>query len=546
MAAKTYPIFAFAVQAAPHRRRSVIHLRRLRPSSSVVLSLLAHVSTRARVLLTCTVIAGLFARLAIVAAAFAIVDEDARDAMLIAVAGSAAFVAQRIASAALRISVECDLYAASARSVLNGDVLTVETVELHQLVPEGIYHAEGLLADHLPALVADVVVCVVVAPILARSLPLRFIELGVIALAVVMAGVLTLRRTMQRIEKSVQDAYHALLQDLLVATHARLELVARGAEDEFLRRFAERTRRYRELGTRLRAVSAFLGRAPVAVAAVAVGGAVLADTGLREQLATELVAKAIVLAACLPRILAASLGALQIAKTGALVRPLTGVLLTPRRYDRRGTRAADVRLVSMKHLRFRYDPASRAVLDDVSLDWARGASLVICGANGSGKSTLLRLLLALRPPTGGAIRIDGEHLSELDVRGLRRRTAFLPQRAYLGEDYATLRFALRLFAANADDEAMRAALKRAGLSCSLDTLVGELSSGQRQRVALARVLLAEDAQMVLLDEPDANLDRDGVDLVMRLVREMKAQGKMVAIAAHSSELVDVADVKLEL
>ena len=73
--------------------------------------------------------------------------------------------------------------------------------------------------------------------------------------------------------------------------------------------------------------------------------------------------------------------------------------------------------------------------------------------------------------------------------------------------------------------------------------IGELSAGQRQRVALARIFL-QDAPIVLLDEPDANLDREGVRLVASLVTELVAAGKMVAIAAHA--LVDLAAAPLTL
>jgi ABC-type transport system involved in cytochrome bd biosynthesis fused ATPase/permease subunit len=80
---------------------------------------------------------------------------------------------------------------------------------------------------------------------------------------------------------------------------------------------------------------------------------------------------------------------------------------------------------------------------------------------------------------------------------------------------------------------------------ALDVVIGELSAGQRQRVALARVLL-RDASVYLLDEPDANLDRDGIRLVGELVSELVQRGRMIAIAAHTTELTSLAGTRVTL
>jgi len=129
--------------------------------------------------------------------------------------------------------------------------------------------------------------------------------------------------------------------------------------------------------------------------------------------------------------------------------------------------------------------------------------------------------------------------------------AYLPQRPYLGEAHVTVRAALRLGITDASDVAMYEALARLDVleplqgDDRLSTPVGELSTGQRQRVALARVLL-QDAAMILLDEPDANLDREGIELVGSIVRELCREGKMVAVAVHTPELAALSTNRVEL
>jgi ATP-binding cassette subfamily C protein CydD/ATP-binding cassette subfamily C protein CydCD len=193
---------------------------------------------------------------------------------------------------------------------------------------------------------------------------------------------------------------------------------------------------------------------------------------------------------------------------------------------------------------FAYDPGSPPTLRDLSVEWPAGGALLIGGPNGAGKSTLLRVLLGLRPPQQGSIAVGGVDLATIDLPHFRRGIAYLPQRPYLGAAEATVRSALRGLDDGIADSAMTAALERVGLTPAarsgdpLDAPIGELSAGQRQRLALARVLL-QNASIYLLDEPDANLDRAGIVLVGEIVRELVGRGRMVAIAAHTDELASL-------
>jgi ABC-type transport system involved in cytochrome bd biosynthesis fused ATPase/permease subunit len=175
----------------------------------------------------------------------------------------------------------------------------------------------------------------------------------------------------------------------------------------------------------------------------------------------------------------------------------------------------------------------------------------LVGANGSGKSTCLRLLLGLGRPRTGAVRLGGVDLRDTDLDAWRERVAFLPQRPYLPQR-AEVRAAVRLLAPEASDARIVAALDRVGVLPALHLVSADplaaridmLSVGQRQRVALAR-LLCRDAALLVLDEPDANLDREGIALDAELIRE-RARHRMIVFAAHTPELVALAGRTLTL
>jgi ABC-type transport system involved in cytochrome bd biosynthesis fused ATPase/permease subunit len=187
---------------------------------------------------------------------------------------------------------------------------------------------------------------------------------------------------------------------------------------------------------------------------------------------------------------------------------------------------------------------------DLSFRWQPGDVLVLSGPNGSGKSTTLRLLLGLARPMSGHIRVGGVDLTTTDGGAWRSRIAYLAQRPFFSER-ATVREAMRFLAPDATDDRCRVALERVGVlsgleerGAPLDVRVGSLSVGQRQRVALARVLV-KDAPILVLDEPDANLDHAGIQAVVRIVKEL-APKKMIAVVAHTDDLVALPGTHLAL
>jgi ATP-binding cassette subfamily B protein len=173
------------------------------------------------------------------------------------------------------------------------------------------------------------------------------------------------------------------------------------------------------------------------------------------------------------------------------------------------------REIRFRSVTFGY-PGGAPVLESFDLTIPAGSSLAIVGLNGAGKTTLAKLLCRLYDPQSGAIEIDGVDLRQLDLAGWRARLTAVFQ------DFIRFELSLRdnVAPAGADDAAIRAALAAAGAAdlAELDTILArgyaggtDLSGGQWQRVALARVLCAvqRGATVVLLDEPTAQLDVRG-------------------------------------
>ena len=197
-----------------------------------------------------------------------------------------------------------------------------------------------------------------------------------------------------------------------------------------------------------------------------------------------------------------------------------------------------------------YSGGRRIALDDVSFTIAPGEVVALVGESGSGKSTVLSILLGLRRPTSGRIRVNGE-----PVEG----RVLIPSIAWAGQTVrilsASLRENLTLGRPGADEAALADALAATALGPvvgrlpdGLDTRVGEggrmLSGGEARRVALARALVRA-APLVLLDEPTANLDRDSEAAVLSALRTL-ASGRTVLVATHSPAVVSMADRVLRL
>ncbi len=170
-------------------------------------------------------------------------------------------------------------------------------------------------------------------------------------------------------------------------------------------------------------------------------------------------------------------------------------------------------------------------LAGVDLDVDEGEVVLVSGPNGAGKTTLLRLLAGLVPLSGGTGAVLGHDLAS-DRLGARRHVALLGHAPGCYDDLSVrenLRFFTRAAGGQASDA--DAALERLGLERQAGLAFHRLSAGQRRRTALA-VLVARRPRLVLLDEPHAELDAAGRDLLDGLIRAMAAEGATVLLSSH--------------
>ena len=190
-----------------------------------------------------------------------------------------------------------------------------------------------------------------------------------------------------------------------------------------------------------------------------------------------------------------------------------------------------------------------AILKRVSLSIAEGEMVGVIGPSASGKSTLGRAMLGLWPARAGTVRIDGAEVSTYPGDVLGRQVGFLPQRVDLFS--GTVRENIARFDPEASPEAVLAAARTAGchelilrLPDGYDTEIGpagaSLSDGQRQRIGLARALYGDPA-LIILDEPNANLDSEGDAALQAALKSLKARGATVVVIAHRPNTITHCD-----
>ncbi len=204
--------------------------------------------------------------------------------------------------------------------------------------------------------------------------------------------------------------------------------------------------------------------------------------------------------------------------------------------------------LDLERVVFSVAPNRPALIRNINLSLGTGESLGIIGPSASGKTTLLRLMLGLRRPQSGVVRLDGADISQWDRDALGAHVGYLPQDVELfagtvAENIARL--------GEVDSEKVIGAAKLAHahemilrLPNGYDTQIGEagaiLSGGQRQRVALARALYGSP-RFVVLDEPNANLDTEGETALLATFTDLKARGITLVMVSHRPALMSQLD-----
>ena len=210
--------------------------------------------------------------------------------------------------------------------------------------------------------------------------------------------------------------------------------------------------------------------------------------------------------------------------------------------------------LAVENVNFAPPGAGRLLLMGINFAVEPGEVLGVLGPSGAGKSTLARVLMGIWRPVNGVVRLDGADVFSWDRGDFGRHVGYLPQDTELFA--GTIRQNIARFRDDITDEQVVRAAQMAGVHelvlrtpKGYDTEVGEgglvLSAGQRQRVGLARAMLADPA-FVVLDEPNASLDAEGEQALMEAIEALKANGATVVIISHKIGVFRVADKLLLL
>ncbi|MDQ0154107.1 heme ABC exporter ATP-binding protein CcmA [Robertmurraya andreesenii] len=180
----------------------------------------------------------------------------------------------------------------------------------------------------------------------------------------------------------------------------------------------------------------------------------------------------------------------------------------------------------------------KLILRNVSLTLGKGEILAVVGPNGAGKSTFFKCTVGLLQPSGGEIILDGNLVKKKSAIA-RKKIGFLGHESFLYNNLSpleNLQFYGKLYKVKNLEERMKELLKEVGLYLFKDVPIRSFSRGMMQRLAIARVLLAEP-DILMLDEPHTGLDQEAVQLLNKIIIDKKNSGTSILIISHDFEQV---------
>ena len=196
-------------------------------------------------------------------------------------------------------------------------------------------------------------------------------------------------------------------------------------------------------------------------------------------------------------------------------------------------------VVRLANATVNYDDGEPA-LDDVSLEIRRGERIAIVGPNGAGKTTLLKVVAGIQDPTSGAADVYGHEASGHICIG------YVPQRSQVDWKFPvtvsdvvmmgrTAKMGLFRFPSKTDRRIVREMLEKVGMADLADRQIGELSGGQQQRVFIARAL-AQEAELLLMDEPLTGLDTPSQEAIFEILDALRPEQMTVLVSTHDLHL----------
>ncbi|MGB3340915.1 MAG: heme ABC transporter ATP-binding protein [bacterium] len=202
-------------------------------------------------------------------------------------------------------------------------------------------------------------------------------------------------------------------------------------------------------------------------------------------------------------------------------------------------------IIEIRNACFSYN--TKEVLQDISFSLEQGEFLGIIGPNGAGKSTILRLICGILKPAKGSIMIFGETIERIERKQLAKKIAFVPQETHFALNFSVEDIVmmgrypyLRVFQREnkIDYEARDHALEYANVQPFGKRMINSLSSGERQRVVLARAL-AQEPTILILDEPTSHLDLHHQYAIMELLKKFNKEGMSIIVVNHDLNLASL-------